>query len=242
MPFQNRYAYFHIPKAAGTSFTNALAAVGTVAPAHFANDRISKVLAADMSRYDIVAGHLSGDDYISHFSKRLALTVLRHPVDRCLSWYWYCRNVVPATIEAPEVVSAKHLPPVEYFSQPRSTIFRIGMNGQCRQLGGHLNHLEPDDDQLFRRAKELLDAMVWIGLTETLQRDLERLRLVRDFKNLISLKITNTASRDYEVDPAVRRIIETNNQADIELYNLANAIRSRPKKTWFLPSWFCGVR
>ena len=104
-----KFAYFHIPKSAGTCFTTSLASVRSVSPSFFANDEMSNKTAAGLEGSDIVAGHLSHDDYARHFPDRLAFTVLRDPVERCLSWYWYCRNVVPETVTAPDVLSAKAL-------------------------------------------------------------------------------------------------------------------------------------
>jgi hypothetical protein len=219
-----KFAFLHVPKAAGTSFTDALAAAHSTSPSIDANDRVSGDLAKDLDRFDIITGHLSYEDYRQWFSERAAFTVLRNPVERCLSWYWYCRNVVPASVCAPEVASARDLDPVGYFSQNRSIIYRVSINGQSRQLGGHINFPEADDREVTKRAMESLQKMVWIGFVETIDADLDRLRQLPEFANLPSLEKINTAPRDYEASPIVRRLIEENNQGDIELYEFARTL------------------
>jgi len=228
-----KFAYFHIPKAAGTSLTNALAAVKTVSSAFSPNDRMSAETASLNASYDIVAGHLSLDDYSRHFPERDAFTVLRNPVERCLSWYWYCRNIVPDTVEAEDVASAKRLGPQDYFSQPRSVIFRTGINGQCRQLGGHLNHLDANDDQVFNRAKSLIESMTWVGFAETLNEDLVRFKRIRGFAKLPTVGGANAAPRDHRASESVIRLIEANNPADIELYAFARSVVGRASKRFF---------
>jgi hypothetical protein len=227
-----RFAFLHVPKTAGTSFTDALAATRTVAPPFNPNDRMPSDLAQELDKFDIVASHLSYDDYDRWFSQRPAITVLRDPIERCLSWYWYCRNVVPTVVKAPEVASARYLSPEQYFSQDRSIIFRISMNGQCRQLGGHLNFCGPDDLELMARAMANLQKMVWVGFSETLDADIERLRLFPEFSGLPAIGRVNTANRDYPVSTAVRDIIAKNNQCDLELYKFGRTLvqlRTKPK-------------
>jgi Sulfotransferase family len=227
-----KFAFLHLPKTGGTSFTNALAATRTVTPPFEPNDRIPSNLAKELDTFDIVAGHLSHDDYDHWFSERSAFTVLRDPIERCLSWYWFCRNVVPIEVTAPEVASAKHLDPEQYFSQDRSIIFRISMNGQCRQLGGHLNFCGSDDRALMARAMANLRKMVWVGFSETLDADIERLRRLPEFSGLPAIGRVNTANRDHPVSTAVREIISRNNQCDLELYEFGMSLmppRTEPK-------------
>lgn len=219
-----KFAFLHIPKVAGTSFTDALTTIHTVSPSVNPNERLSIGLSKNLDEFDIVGGHLSYDDYQQRFSNRLAFTILRDPIERCLSWYWYCRNVVPSSVMAAEVATARTLGPEEYFSQDRAIIYRVSINGQSRQLGGHMNFPEADDHAVTARAKETLQKLLWIGFAETLEQDLARLRAVPEFARLPPLKKLNVAPRDYPVASNVRRIIEKNNQGDIQLYELAKSL------------------
>lgn len=218
-----RFSYLHIPKTAGTSFTAALHSVLEVSPSFDPHFRMEADTARQLDTHTIVSGHLSYSDYIRWFSDRAAFTILRDPVDRCLSWYWYCRNVVPDGVNAPDVVSAKHLSPKAYFAQDRSVIFRV-VNSQTQQLGGHLCFPDPDEGQVVSRAKAMLEKMIWIGLAESLECDAARLREIPEFATLPRIERTNSASRDFEICAAVRQQVEAINQGDIELYEYAKKL------------------
>jgi len=215
-----RFCFFHIPKSAGTSFAAGLRSIFSVSPPFPAGARMDESTASAISVYTVAGGHLSCDDYVRWFSDRAAFTILRDPIERCLSWYWYCRNVVPDHVTAPDVRSAKYLPPEEYFYQDRDVIFRV-MNAQARQIGGHYFFPEPCDAAVLVRARGMLDRMIWIGLAETLECDAGRLRKIPEFSALPAIGRTNTSVRDFGVPAAVRDRIEEINGRDIELYEHA---------------------
>jgi hypothetical protein len=62
-----RFCYFHIPKSAGTSFTQALGTIFSVSPPFVARRRMDEITARDIGAYTLTAGHLSYDDYIRWF-------------------------------------------------------------------------------------------------------------------------------------------------------------------------------
>jgi hypothetical protein len=91
-PDKRTLLFLHIPKTAGTSVKRFLyhqlpAQACLLDPPH-----PEALVAADLDRYRLVAGHLDFD-FAGRFGRRpFVLTCLRHPIERALSAYYYQRT------------------------------------------------------------------------------------------------------------------------------------------------------
>jgi len=151
------YLFVHIPKTAGTSFraglTKALGedAVGSFL---FSPRRLSQ---ADVNRLDhhrAVVGHFSIED-AALFRKRYLLTIVRDPVNRCLSWYYYAHNH-PSSRQLPDWRAAQECTVRDFFFLDQAIIFRNIFNRQVRQLGGHVLDSEINLRVALSRAKKTI--------------------------------------------------------------------------------------
>jgi hypothetical protein len=213
--------FVHIPKTAGTSFRTALChgfAENNVSPA-FAASAITESDRARLAAYRVVSGHISMADVRLHFPQARVLTILRDPIDRCLSWYYYARQL--AGISDPEVLAAQTHHVDAFFEIDRRIIFRNIFNRQVRQLGDHVLNTEVDLDAALERAKQALATAAWVGRQERIGSDLARLWTVVPEMAGIPLcaeNVTHQRGSVSDLDNALIQKIADWNRYDLELY------------------------
>ena len=170
---QPRTVFDHIPKTAGTSVRTAMAkAFGeagdlpeTPCPHHIA------IREARQRRY--IAGHLWFYPGEALAPGWLYATVLRDPIDRFLSQYFFYRQhraqVLAGTIRFPEVVAAVHLDLVDYLEHPH--VAELARDYQARHFAWRM-HNAPErltDHQLFDLAVASLQEYDVVGVFADLQ-------------------------------------------------------------------------
>jgi len=85
--------FLHIPKTAGQSihhFLKSLVGAGLVAPARV-NEQLYLLSVPDLRRYRLISGHLDWSLLDCVQQPKFVFTVLRNPVDRILSFYFFLR-------------------------------------------------------------------------------------------------------------------------------------------------------
>lgn len=90
----DKFIFIHIPKTAGTSLHSALIDRGLITSPTFNANYLNSSTAISLNDYRCIYGHLSYMDGLKYFKNREYLTVLREPVERAISWYWYAKNNV----------------------------------------------------------------------------------------------------------------------------------------------------
>lgn len=222
------YAVFlHVPKTAGMSLHDTLRRqVGDEAVSPSVNASVMTQSEADaLAHYDVVVGHISVTDARRFFPGAALLTVLRDPIERSLSWYYYARNFPWAPHE--DVAAAQAHPVEEFFDLPTDVVFENIHNRQVRQLGDHVYNYTVDLDQALENAKATLDACAWVGRQETLDADLARLADVLPAvkgASLDQLNVTTTRPSDRAISPSLRESIMRHNAFDQRLYDYAASI------------------
>lgn len=219
--------FIHLPKTAGTSFNRALSAGfgSDRVTSPFAASVITAEQAAEMATYTVVAGHVSLHDVERHFPDAKRFTILRNPIDRCLSWYYFARSMQVS--DHADVRAAQQLDVEAFFTLAPSVTFRNIFNRQVRQLGDHALNPDVEMPAALERAKGTLNACAWIGRQECLDVDLER--LPDAFPEMAGvefprLNITANRRRSDEIDPQLTEKIARYNQYDFELYAYACAL------------------
>ncbi len=219
--------FVHIPKTAGTSFRDALCAgfgATAVSPA-VAASRIAPEEADRLSAYKVISGHISMADVNRHFPDVATFTIVRNPIDRTLSWYYFARQQDDG-VHA-DVNAAKAHDVDAFFALDEAIVFRNIVNRQVRQLGDHVLNTEVDLPAALDRAKRALEACVWIGRQEHLDADLARLPKALPPMAGVSLAMLNvTAERPAmrEIRSALAEKIARYNRYDMELYAHACAL------------------
>jgi hypothetical protein len=137
------YIFNHIPKTGGTTMYRILERlIGSdrLSP-HFSMNEDTEyplTLAGTYDRYLVIFGHLSAASTDVLGPRRKWLTILRDPVDRVISQYYFWRNCVPSSPHLDYVYEAQTLS-LEKFCRLRTTNFLQGNeNLQTWQLGDDL--------------------------------------------------------------------------------------------------------
>lgn len=156
--------YIHIGKTAGTSLRHTLEAAGISCSPPFVQSHMGADEAARYEPFQAVCGHISRADQQRWFSDRRVITILREPIDRCLSFIHYVRGL---PVEAARVAAdAKRLPILDMIeTEDAQTNLH---NTMVRQLGGHMLDPPAELPALLEAAKETLREALWVGRTEAL--------------------------------------------------------------------------
>jgi len=225
--------HLHIPKTGGTSVRHLLAAnYGSgfygFLPVVRA-DSFWTVNQKEQSKFTCLSGHLAYG-MTSSFSWPVEyLVTLRDPVERLLSLYHY-RWIKDAARRTEE----ERLQTLEDFLS--STEWACNDNDQTRHLAGmacHGSNLRQGsrsvDSKDLDLAIENLQNCKWIGITEHLQQDINRIAdqlgwRVRELGHSLSQPVRTHAA---DLSPALRRQIEDSQCYDYELYRQALVLRNR---------------
>lgn len=170
----------------------------------------------------IIAGHISIVDVDRYFSDRTMLTILREPMDRVISQYFFLTTIAnPAT---PSAQLARSVDVDGYFALSEETLTQTVWNRCVRQLAGRSLDPAVDLDAAFEQAKRALLRCSWVGFHESLENDLAALRRrYPDFSDLILPRVRVTPERLLmrDVSVALKSRIHDLNRYDIRLYEWA---------------------
>ncbi len=222
-----KYIFAHLPKTAGTSFRSLLGALfgnDAVSPG-FAASRIDQAEAEKLDNYTVICGHISLVDIQAYFPERAILTILREPVDRCVSWYFYAKNnVEPAAGGHSDVIAAQNCTVDEFFEASEEVLYRNIINRQVRQLGAHALNMQVDYEEAYENAKRTLESAAWVGTQETLGADIARLISTLGLEgkfDLENLNVTKERKATYELSARTEASIRRLNKYDLQLYQYA---------------------
>jgi hypothetical protein len=258
MPFQlktydlkehDQVYFLHIPKTAGTTFKTILE--GNFAPDRFFPYHLIHELLRfhpdELARFQLLAGHFFYSVHLLLPRKPIYLTVLRNPVERVISHYFYIRRS-PEHFRYQKIASQSLL---EFVTDPETR--RLATNLQTRYLASDLDprpivatltaaelaqlklewvmetSMTPkaSDPDLLELAKKRLDEFAFIGLTERFQESASLLSYVFGWRPVTAIPPMNAnrhrPSRKEIPDDTLEAISECN-QLDVELYSYAETL------------------
>ncbi|NBT13432.1 MAG: hypothetical protein EBS56_07610 [Planctomycetia bacterium] len=177
--------------------------------------------------YDLVIGHGAHELLDWTAPGTIAATVLREPVDRILSHYYYVREKPEHYLHA--AVAGGDLSPGAYVAAGLSDELRNHM--VCRFLGVRPEAAERDPARAVEGAWDVLNHRYRIvGIAERLDAAMDAIRTAVGFDGRFSGERTNcTRSRRpaTQLSAEDRRLIEQHNALDIELYRRVAAAAPR---------------
>lgn len=172
--------FLHIPKTAGQSVHSALTesfGADAICPARV-NEQLVKLSIQEINRYQVFSGHFDWSLLDCIKGPKYVFTVLRNPLERILSFYFYLREqaaaLPPAKLRLPQhqgMRAALELSPEDYFTGGPAhlrkflddhydnfyTYYFAGRTFHGRsQLHGLINRRELSEDDVLRMAKDNL--------------------------------------------------------------------------------------
>lgn len=226
--------FLHTQKTAGTTLI-------TLARRFYKNDMITHgdylaLPSATLSKIAFISGHF-GYEYASQFMEsRYSFTFLRNPVDRILSFYYFCRSQNPDEYPIYRLSQQMELEEFMYAGLENPLVRSYIWNQQTWQLAcgsGNLNGISMDEfneTQLVTKALDHLHNFTHIGFTETFEQDRDvifgALGLPLPRGNWVE---NHSGPRRYrhELPQATLKIAAELTRLDQELYSAAWARRRR---------------
>jgi hypothetical protein len=224
---KSRLCFLHIPKAAGTSIIALMRqALGSDQVLH-AESRA--LLWAPMEyllcHYRAIAGHfLMRTVPDSLFERTFVFTILREPVDRLLSLYYYWRSV--ESDYGGEVGLTRQLDLPALLDRCESSRLWVWSNWQTYMWSG-LTHRDFAPERALSLAKRNLEKLAFIGFYEELETSIRDLREACGWnaaQTLPVLNVTPGRKRFDEIDADTRSRLVELNRLDSELYAHAQAL------------------
>lgn len=247
---RGQLVFHHIPKTAGSSFTQLLRTL-------YLPEQISSA-ATDfelmelernglIGNYQLYTGHYSFDMMMNHFGSATRLTFLRDPIERCISQYynWHdSKRISKSWLERGDSVSgvteaiqlAQSMTLDEFVSSDNEFISDSAQNMLTRYLASRCDWIvEQDyyDKELVESAKSNLELKFdFFGITELFEQSkllLAAVLGIRPWKSTEAL-MTNfnptkaSAYGKYVVTASQRQKLESYNRMDIELFKFARQL------------------
>ncbi|WP_428395322.1 sulfotransferase family 2 domain-containing protein [Lichenicoccus sp.] len=225
-----RLVHLHIPKTAGTALRAAFEQQSNGALRSFSHWDESEFNAIDPASYDFYSGHFG-----YHTASRLGgdiVTVLRHPVDRYMSVYYFWRQLYNTGVERSLNTELAARFPIEEFVQIRDQPWLIEEfeNRATFQLayGSSLVHRRQmrldglTNDAIFNMALRNLDGFKAVGIQEDMTRFAATIKaaygIVLDIQKV---NVTEERPQVRDISVATRRAIQDWVYMDMELYQQA---------------------
>jgi hypothetical protein len=165
------------------------------------------------SELRMIAGHMP----VSIFDlapNAFFFTILRDPVERCLSDYWFCYH----DKTNPAHPYARALSPIEFCRQG----YGQARNGHARYLSGAAyNRSLWNDGEILKRAMKALTRMDLLGVDSQLEQFLQTLQASVGIHGLEMSGSVNSAERLWAVSGDERALIARENWIDCKLYEAA---------------------
>lgn len=227
---QKAVIFLHIPKAAGSTLHDIIerqyspklvySVTGNQVPESVAQFRA--LPESERQNLKMVKGHMGFGLHELLPQGATYFTLLRHPVDRVLSHYYYILRRPNHYLY--ETVTEQNMSLQDFAIRKPSLELD---NGQTRLIAG--KHGEPDRSieigqctpEMLEDAKQnLRNFFTVVGITEEFDRALILLKRTFGWRNVFYTKrrVTHNRPQEKQIDIETRRIIEQCNALDMELY------------------------
>ena len=224
--------FLHVPKTAGSTFHQILNARYRASKTHnvfgsrYSEESIAEFMRDGSTKYtgvELLKGHMPFGlhSYASH-SKSRYITILRNPIERVISQYYYIKKNVNNPLY--DAVEGGGMSITDFVESGVA----VGMNnGQCRFLNGDLDEyaFNECDEQLLNQVKDNIEKhFVWVGLTERFDESVLLLADLMKWKKLpfyFRENVSKTRKPARAISDQDIKAIQHYNKYDLELYEYA---------------------
>lgn len=173
-------------------------------------ERLAAIVSAPPPGIQAAAGHVPFDVVSARLPQARYVTLVRDPVERVLSAYYYGRH-------------RRHsdAPLVQYVREGVTPA-----NLQTRMLSGRPVSEKPTHETLEAATANLRERFCAVGTTERFDELLTLLRLDLGWTNVLYTRVRETGSRPHreELEPGEREVVACVNRLDVELYARAQGL------------------
>lgn len=232
-----RLCFLHIPKTAGTT-------VNDILFKHFPTEQIfpgQTILdyrkQKDFSAYSLYKGHLPFSFAQAHFPEDTRyITLLREPVERALSLYYFWRDHSQQFFDDPTIddeikagpLLAQKLDIFDFFKSNEPKLLQATRNNQLFRLKTLelSTHSILNREQITQNVQENLKKFSIVGVQSLLPFFIYELKNLIGFQNNIDIPYENRSKRRHELEAMTAtdrtklvQIISDHNAAETEVYN-----------------------
>ncbi|GLB62015.1 sulfotransferase family protein [Cytobacillus sp. NCCP-133] len=215
--------FIHIPKTAGTSMRKIIEKQYTVLQSRYyyngyqdAFNRLKGTPQSKLNTVKWIQGHFQFGLHEAISNPVEYITMLRHPVDRVISFYYFLRE----NPRHPLNHIAKSLNLTEFIMSEDKIIQDGIYNLQTTLISG-------DGTPSFEKAKKNIDEhFMMVGITERFNESIFLMRKKLGWKvpYLSRQNVTRSRPKLAQVSENVKKIIEQKNEFDFQLYEYGKAI------------------
>mgnify|MGYP003956269255 CR=1 FL=1 len=203
--------HLHLPKTAGTALNFFLTKnfnVFNYGKSHIlSKEEIKKIKS---KKFNVLIGHISIKEIIGlGIPKSNIFTILRNPIDRCISWYYY--------VKKGKKIMKKKLDIKKFFNTAHHEILKNCYNRQTYQIGdyAHVKLRNKDEKKVLENAKKNIDKFYHVFIFENLDKGThDKFGFILPKKN----KTKHYPKKD-KISKEIIDLIIKWNKLDIELYN-----------------------
>ena len=221
------FIFDHLQKTGGTTMRAVFEQLfGRAAVSPNVIGRSARWAAQHYAQYRVIIGHFApapGDDK----TDRHTVTLLRHPVDRVLSYYNYLRHDVSAEQGGPAAVIAKSCDLADFLGHCDETRDAHVCNFMTRHFAMRLSREIMDDAHCLSLAQRALAGYQFVGLTERLAETADLFCYAYGLSALPEvprLNVTSVRTRYRDLDRRTRDRLAELNRLDLALYETAERL------------------
>jgi hypothetical protein len=223
--------FLHLPKAAGTTLYQVInrqyppaAILTSEHPWPNWIGKFSQVPDAHKAQYKIIRGHVRFGLHEYLPQPATYFTVVRHPVDRIISFYYFVRQSPDHYLY--EAVTTQQMSLADLIHNQISTELDNGQTRNVSGIGHTIGFGECSPEILASAKQHLRERFSVVGLTDRFDETLLLLKRAFGWRMplYVRVNITRNRPRQEEVSPETLELVRKHNALDMELYLYAQQL------------------
>ena len=221
-----KFLFDHLPKTGGTAFRIVLESIfGTENVSPWVSGRSELWAAQRFADYAVITGHFhSPIPGVGTVNDRARITLLRDPIDRLVSQYYYYRNDVGRDEWNKLAILAKDHDLYDYARLLEENRDMAISNFYCRRFASQLSRLLWSNRKVLSLAKKAVSRYDFVGIQEQLVDSVDIFCCKFGLPPVAEVprsNITSSRARLYDLDRRTYDKLVNLNRMDIELYEFA---------------------
>src|SRR5581483_294700 len=231
-----KYLFHHVMKCGGTSLRHIFENILGHSNVLWAVDRELSLSPASFSHPTLIGGHFPHLFGSYFYADRYYISMLRHPIDRVLSHYFFYKNNIRATnisikktqsLSLSEFIHSEDPDIISYLSDFQTKTFAYLDPSVCNLT----------KDELLKKAQEHLSRFDFVGLYEELSDSVDFCCLRFGFPPVPDIpreNVTKDRKFNHDLSQDLLKKLTKRNEVDLEFYETAKNLFFRQKRSLLL--------